>query len=113
MAKKPIDSNSPFCQFVDGLVEEWSQRKFFGIKTDEEALNKVEGEMKVVANQQKIIDKKLKNLATIISNNSFGIEAYLPKVEEELLNTSAVILETATIIRKWRNRFKPKDKPMK
>ena len=109
MTKKIIDSNSPFCQFVDGLVEEWSQRKFFGIKTDDEATSRIENELKVVANQQKVLDKKVKTLRAIVQKNSFGLKAYLPKVEEELLNTSALLLEMATMVRKWNNRFsKPK-----
>lgn len=109
MSKRVIDGNSPFYQCASDTIEEWSQKKFFGIKTDSEALDKIESEFKAIANQQRVIDRQLKTLGVIISKNSFGIEAFLPKVEEECLNTAAVLLKMATILRKWNNRYKQKD----
>lgn len=108
MSRK-ISSNSPFYQFVDSVLEEWSQRKFYGIKTDQEALAKIVEQLRLVKDQHKVLDKKLITLSSIIFSNAFGVDAYLSKVEEEVLNTCALLLEVATILRKWRNRFKTKN----
>ena len=103
--RKSADNNSPFRQFADGLVEEWSQRKFFGIKTNEEATDRLIKDTKVLANELKIMEKKLKTLEAIVkNNNSFGLEAFLPKVEEGYLDLASILLTLATITRKWRNR---------
>lgn len=100
-----VDSSSPFRQFADSLVQEWSERRFFGIKTNEEATDRLVKDTKVLANELKILDKKLKTLETIVkNNNAFGLEAYLPKIEEAYLDLASILLTLATITRKWRNR---------
>lgn len=99
------NDNTPFSQFVSDLVEEWSQRKFFGIKTNEEALTKTENDFKDISMQIKQIGKRLNTLSAIVrSHDSFGIEAFLPKVEQEYLEAAGMLLRSATILHKWKNR---------
>ena len=100
-----MSNNTPFRQFADGVVQEWSERRFFGIKTNAEATDRLAKDTKILANELKAVEKKLKNLEAIVKvNNSFGLEAFLPKVEEAYLDVADLALTLATITRKWRNR---------
>ena len=103
--RRQVDQNSPFSQFADGLVEEWSQRKFFGVRTDTEAVEKLQSQLKNVGFQLKVCEKAVKTLESNIANNSLDFNLpYLKKVEEMCLDLSALGLMSATLLRKWINK---------
>ena len=52
-----MSNNTPFRDFADGVVKEWSERRFFGIKTNAEATDRLTKDTKILSNELKAVEK--------------------------------------------------------
>ena len=107
--KQQIESGTPFCVVADEAIDRLAERKFFGIKTNEEAVERLEQEVRKLKDQLKLVEKRVKSVSgCVITKDSFGLAAFLPKVEDVFRDLTALSVQATALVRKWSKREREK-----
>ena len=107
--RSQIDNASAFSLVANNAIDHLAERKFFGIKTNEEAADRLKQELRKVKDQVKLAEKMVKNVeACVNQKQSFGLSAYLPKVEACLRDLAALSIEATALTLKWTKREQSK-----
>ena len=107
--KSQVDNASAFCLVADETIDRLAEKKFFGIRTNAEATDRLKQELRKVKDQVKLAEKMVKNVdACVVMKNALGLPAYLPKVETCFRDLTALSIETAALLHKWGDREKNK-----
>lgn len=107
--RSQVDNASAYCLVADETIDRLAEKKFFGIKTNAEASDRLKQQLRKIKDQLKVAEKMVKNVNDcVVMKSSFGLPAYLPKVETCFRDMTALSIETAALVHKWAGREKNK-----
>lgn len=107
--RSQVDNASAFCLVADETIDRLAEKKFFGIRTNAEAADRLKQELRKVKDQLKLAEKMIKNVDVCVNQKqSFGLPAYLPKVEACLRDLAALSIEATALTLKWAKREQSK-----
>lgn len=107
--RSQVDNASAYCLVADETIDRLAEKKFFGIRTNAEAADRANEQLRKIKDQLKVAEKMVKNVKDcVVMKGSFGLAAYLPKVETCFRDMTALSIETAALFHKWGDREKNK-----